>query len=560
MNSRQQIAALLKRLLGEDVEQMLEVPPQPELGDYALPCFSFAKTLKRNPNDIAIDLSKKLKADIFEKVEAKGPYVNFFLNKKSLAKEILPRILKEKEKYGYSKQGKGKTIVLDMSSPNIAKPFGIGHLRSTIIGNALHHLLVAQGYKVVRVNHLGNWGTQFGKLITAYKRWGKKAELMKDPIKYLLNIYVKFHEEAEKDPLLEEQARVWFKKLEEGNKEAVQLWKTFRNLSLKEFKKIYKILKVDFESYEGEAFYNNKMDAVIKELEEKQLLEESEGAQIVNLEKQGLTSAIIKKKDGATLYITRDLAAALYRKKTYNADKLLYEVGSEQRLHFQQLFKILELMGYTWAKECVHITHGLYLDQDRKKLSTRKGKTVFMDEIITEAIDLAKKIIQEKNPKLKNKDKVAEAVGVGAIIFNDLSNDRNNDIIFDMDNFLSFEGETGPYIQYTHARIQSILGKYGKKVPTTIDYNCFSGEEKQILSLLGNYPGILEQAAKSFKPSILAQYLIKLSQEFNSFYAHSPILKAEQKTKEVRLVLISAVALVIRSGLSLLQIDAVAQM
>lgn len=559
MDFKKELGNILKKQVNVDVESLLEIPPDSSLGDLALPCFTLAKTLKQSPQQIAQSLSQKIKAPFIEKIEVKGSYVNFFLNKGLSAQTVLEEVFKQKEKYGHTTQGKGKTIVIDMSSPNIAKPFGIGHLRSTIIGNALHHIFITQGYKVIRVNHLGDWGTQFGKLITAYKKWGKKAELMKDPIKYLLKLYVKFHEEAEKNASLEDDARLWFKKLEEGNKEAVQLWKTFRELSLKEFKKIYKILNVDFESYEGEAFYNNKMNAVLKELQAKHLLEESEGAHIVNLEKYNLTSAIIKKKDGATVYITRDLAAALYRKKTYKADKLLYEVGSEQKLHFQQLFKILELMGYSWAKDCVHITHGLYLDQERKKLATRKGKTVFMEDIITEAIDLAKRIIQKKNPKLKNKEKVAEAVGVGAIIFNDLSSDRNNDIIFDMDKFLSFEGETGPYLQYTHARLCSILRK-AKATKKLKDYGAYDDEEHQIIKHVGQFPHVLQETIYHYKPSVLTRYLLDLAQRTNAYYVTHPILKTEEPLRSARLLLIHAVQKVLQQGLLLLNMKPLEEM
>ncbi len=559
MDFKKELARILKKQVNADVESLLEVPPDASLGDLALPCFTLAKVMKQSPQQIAQSLSQKIKVSFIERIEVKGAYLNFFLNKGVSARAVLEEVLKKKEKYGHSTLGKGKTIVIDMSSPNIAKPFGIGHLRSTIIGNALHHLLITQGYKVIRVNHLGDWGTQFGKLITAYKKWGKKTELMKDPIKYLLKLYVKFHEEAEKNDSFEDEARAWFKKLEDGNKEAMQLWKTFRELSLKEFKKIYHMLNVDFESYEGEAFYNKKMNTVLKELEAKHLLEESEGAHIVNLEKYDLTSAIIKKKDGATVYITRDLAAAIYRKKTYKADKLLYEVGSEQKLHFQQLFKILELMGYAWAKDCVHITHGLYLDQDRKKLATRKGKTVFMEDIMTEAIDLAKKIIREKNPTLKNKDKVAEAVGVGAIIFNDLSNDRNNDIIFDMDKFLSFEGETGPYLQYTHARLCSILRK-ASTVKKIKEYDVYDQEEHQLIKHLGQFPQALEEAMLHYKPSIVTRYLLDLAQRTNTYYVTHPILKATEPTRSARLMLVRAVQTVLQQGLLLLNMKPLEEM
>ncbi len=559
MDFKKELVNILKKELNQDVESLLEIPPDPSLGDYALPCFTLAKALKKPPQEIAQSLSKKIHAAFIERVEAKGPYLNFFISKSLIAQSVLKEVLSQKEKYGCSAIGKGKTIVIDMSSPNIAKAFGIGHLRSTIIGNSLRHLLVSQGYKVIRVNHLGDWGTQFGKLITAYKKWGNEKELNKDPIRYLLSLYIKFHHESEKDISLEDEARLWFKKLEDGGKEARLLWKKFRDLSIKDFKKIYKLLNVDFESYEGEAFYNDKMESVIKELQAKHLLEESEGAEIVDLEKYGLTSAIIRKKDGATVYITRDLAAALYRKKKYKFDKMLYEVGSEQKLHFQQLFRILELMDYSWAKNCVHINHGLYLGSDKKKLATRKGKTIFMEEVLKEAIELAKKTIQEKNPSLKNKDKVAEAVGVGAIIFGDLSSDRTNDIIFDIDKFISFEGETGPYLQYAHARLCSILRKV-KKQSKNIDPSSFDAEECQIIKNLGSFPSIIQETLVHHKPSILARYLLDIAQAVNSYYVTHPILKSEEPIKSARLALISAVQLVLNHGLKLLGIEPLERM
>ncbi len=559
MQTKKELVKVLKKELNQDVESLLEIPPDASLGDYALPCFTLTKAFKKSPQEIAQSLAQKIKSPLLEKVEVKGPYLNFFINKKLIAESVLNEIFKKKEKYGASAIGKGKTIVIDMSSPNIAKAFGIGHLRSTIIAQSLRHLLISQGYKVIRVNHLGDWGTQFGKLITAYKKWGKEKELSNNPIRYLLQLYVRFHQEAEKNPELEDDARSWFNKLEQGNKEARLLWKKFRDLSITDFKKIYKLLNVDFESYEGEAFYNDKMEPVIQELKKKNLLEESEGAWIINLEKYNLTSAIIKKKDGATVYITRDLAAALYRKKKYKFDKMLYEVGSEQKLHFQQLFKILELLGNNWAKDCIHVNHGLYLDKDRKKLATRKGRTVFMEEVLSEAIDLAKKTIQEKNPSLENKGKVAEAVGVGAIIFGDISNDRTNDIIFDMDKFLSFEGETGPYIQYTHARLCSILrkAKLGKK---KINYAVYDNEEREIIKILGRFPQAISEALDHYKPHIVARYLLNLAQASNTYYVTHQILKAEEPTRSARLVLISAVQLVLKQGLRLLNIEPLERM
>lgn len=559
MDLKKELAKILHKELKQDVEALLEIPPDPSLGDVALPCFTLAKTFKKSSQEIATYLAKKLSHPLLDRVEAKGPYLNFFLKKSFIAQSVLKEILSKKDKYGSSTAGKGKTIVIDMSSPNIAKPFGIGHLRSTIIGNSIRHLFISQGYKIVRVNHIGDWGTQFGKLMVAYKKWGNLKKLQAHPIPYLLELYVKFHQETEKHAPLEDEARNWFKRLEEGNKEALALWKKFRELSLKEFKKIYQLLNVDFEAIEGEAFYNDKMAPIIQELKQKKLLKESEGAWIVDLESYSMPPALIMKKDKATLYLTRDLAAALYRKKTYKFDKMIYEVGSEQKLHFQQLFKILELMGYVWAKDCAHVNHGLYLDTDKKKLATRKGKTVFMIDVLNEAITLAKKIIQEKNPSLPNKDRVAKAVGVGAIIFGDLANDRTNDIVFDMEKALSFEGETGPYLQYTHARLCSILRK-AKKTSMKVDSCSFDKEEIEIIKRLGSFPETLQETLAQYKPSILARHLLDLAQAVNSYYVTHPILKAEEPVRSSRLALIVAIQLVIKRGLNLLGIEALERM
>ena len=559
MDFKTAIAELLRKHLKKEVTDLIEIPPDPSLGDYAFPCFSLAKDLKKNPNQIAQDLSKQIKAEFLTKIEVKGAYLNFFVNKTLLSKDVLTQILKEKTKYGCSSSGKGKTIVIDMSSPNIAKPFGIGHLRSTIIGNALRNLLVIQGYKVIRINHLGDWGTQFGKLIVAFKQWGDAKKLKKDPINYLLELYVKFHDVAEKKPELEDEARAWFKKLEDGNKEALALWKTFKTLSLVEFKKVYKLLGVEFEAYSGEAFYNDQLDSTIELIKHKGITKMSEGALIVNLEQYHMPPAILRKSDGATLYLTRDIAAALYRQKTYRFNHMLYEVGGEQKLHFQQLFKVLELLGYSWAKDCMHIEHGLYLGSDGKKFSTRKGKTVFMTDVLDETITLAKKIIQEKNPKLKNKEQVAQQVGVGAIIFGDLCNDRSRDILFDIDKFTSFEGETGPYLQYTHARLCSILRK--KKLPDSkVNYALYDKEEQEIIKHLGRFSDLLVDATQQYKPHILARYLLDLAQMINSFYVSHPVLQNDKELEKARLALITAVRTVLGNGLRLLGITALEEM
>jgi len=536
----------LKRVLNRNVD--LEIPKSPSLGDYAFPTFSLSKEFKKDPNEIAIELSKEVKGDF--RVEVRGGYLNFFVDKDKLAKETLSKVLKEKTKYGSTNLGGKKVIVIDMSSPNIAKPFGIGHLRSTIIGDALRNLYTFLGYRVVRINHLGDWGTQFGKLIFGYKKWGNIKRLLNDSIKYMLDLYVKSNKEA-----YEEEGRIWFKRLENGDKEALKLWKQFRELSLKEFKKIYRVLNVNFESYSGEAFYNDKLEETIKLLQNKCIVSESDGALIVDLKKYGMPPLLLRKSDGTTLYATRDIAAALYRKKKYRFSKAIYEVGSEQKLYFQQLFKTLEIAGFEWAKDLIHVDHGLYLGEDGRKFSTRKGKIVFMEDVLTEGINKAEKIIKEKNPKLENKEKIAEKIAVGAIKYGDLKNDRINDVIFSWNKFLDFNGETGPYIQYAYVRACSILKS--AKLKMKIDYSLLNKKsEIELIKHLNEFPQIVKKAALEYKPHIVAKYVYDLAKIFNDFYEKIPVLKAENKLKNTRLALVFCVRQVLENGLNLLGIEA----
>ncbi|EGO88079.1 arginyl-tRNA synthetase, partial [Clostridium botulinum C str. Stockholm] len=438
------------------IEGLIEIPPKSDMGDYAFPCFQLAKAFRKAPNMIAEELSSKINNEGFEKVVALGPYLNFFMDKGSFVKDTLNKVIEEGERYGSSEEGKGKNVTIDYSSPNIAKPFHVGHLFSTAIGNSLYRMLNFEGYNSIGINHLGDWGTQFGKLISAYKRWVDEDALEKDPIKELLRIYVKFHDEAEKDPSLEDEGRMYFKKLEDGEKEEVELWERFKNLSLKEFKKVYELLGVKFDSYAGESFYNDKMDSVIKEIDEKGILVESNGAKVVMMDDENIPPCIIVKGDGATIYATRDLAAAFYRKKNYDFHKSIYVVGSDQSLHFKQVFKTIEKMGYNWADDCKHVAFGLVRFAD-KKLSTRKGQVIFLEDLLNESVSKTLEVINEKNPELKNKEEVAKKVGIGAIIFTYLKNKREKDIVFNWNEMLNFEGETGPYVQYTYARGKSIL-------------------------------------------------------------------------------------------------------
>lgn len=546
---KEEIVALLKKELKKDVTNLLEVPPEERLGDYALPCYKIAA--KEAPQALAQRLAQNIKAPFLEKAEVKGPYLNFFVKRSHLPSAVLPDIIKKKQQYGSSSEGKGKTIVLEFSSPNIAKPFSIGHLRSTVIGNSLYHILSFLGYKIVRVNHLGDWGTQFGKLMCAYKHYGKQKELEKDPIQHLFNIYVKFHEEAEIHPELEEEARTWFKRLEGGDKEATELWELFRELSLKEFKKYYAFLEIDFESYAGESFYSSMLDDVVKEAKKKAKAEMSEGALVVKLDEQNMPPLILKKSDGASTYHTRDLAAALYRLKTYKPAKILYVVGAPQKLHFKQLFTVLEMMGRE-KDAFVHIDFGHFTG-----MSTRKGNIIFLEEVLDKAVDLAQKIIEEKNPALKKKKEVAKMVGLGAVIFADLSADRTRDVIFDWKKVISFEGETGPYLQYTHARCTSILRKAATKARKKPTLSLLTtDQETALIKHLALFPQAVKEAATVYKPSIIAHYLLKTAALFNVFYEHCPILKETEDLRNARLIVVEATKTVLATGLDLLGMKA----
>lgn len=538
----------------EQVEQLLENPKSAEHGDVAFPAFSLAKVYRKAPQQIAADLAEKIDSANFEKIEVVGPYLNFFMNKELISKKVLQTVVKEKEHYGDSNIGNQGTVPIDMSSPNIAKPISMGHLRSTVIGNSIGFIMEKIGYQPIRINHLGDWGTQFGKLIVAYKKWGTEEAVKAEPINELLRLYVQFHEVAETEPELNEEARAWFKRLEEGDKEANQLWQWFRDESMKEFNKIYDLLEVRFDSLNGEAFYNDKMDEIVKLLEEKHLLNEDKGAEIVDLSAYDLNPALIKKSDGATLYITRDLAAALYRKRTYDFKQSLYVVGNEQSYHFKQLKAVLKEMGFDWSDDMHHIPFGL-ITQGGKKLSTRKGKIVLLEEVLNEAIQSAKEQISEKNPDLENKDAVAKQVGVGAVIFHDLKNDRLNTFDFNLEEVVRFEGETGPYVQYTHARAVSLLEKAGFVPSETADYALNDDTSWEVVKLVQKYPETVLSAGEKYEPSVIAKHAIKLAQAFNKYYAHTKIL-ADDEQKEARLALVYAVTVLLKEDLRLLGLHA----
>ncbi|HFJ6845146.1 TPA: arginine--tRNA ligase [Enterococcus faecium] len=538
----------------EQVEQLLENPKSAEHGDVAFPAFSLAKVYRKAPQQIAADLAEKIDSANFEKIEVVGPYLNFFMNKELISKKVLQTVVKEKEHYGDSNIGNQGTVPIDMSSPNIAKPISMGHLRSTVIGNSIGFIMEKIGYQPIRINHLGDWGTQFGKLIVAYKKWGTEEAVKAEPINELLRLYVQFHEVAETEPELNEEARAWFKRLEEGDEEAIQLWQWFRDESMKEFNKIYDLLEVRFDSLNGEAFYNDKMDEIVKLLEEKHLLNEDKGAEIVDLSAYDLNPALIKKSDGATLYITRDLAAALYRKRTYDFKQSLYVVGNEQSYHFKQLKAVLKEMGFDWSDDMRHIPFGL-ITQGGKKLSTRKGKIVLLEEVLNEAIQSAKEQISEKNPDLENKDAVAKQVGVGAVIFHDLKNYRLNTFDFNLEEVVRFEGETGPYVQYTHARAVSLLEKAGFVPSETADYALNDDTSWEVVKLVQKYPETVLSAGEKYEPSVIAKHAIKLAQAFNKYYAHTKIL-ADDEQKEARLALVYAVTVLLKEDLRLLGLHA----
>ena len=563
MDYKVKVAELIKQHVDleiETIEKLIEIPPKPEMGDYAFPCFQLSKVMRKAPNMIAEELKNTMCTDGFERIENLGPYVNFFVDKGVFAENTIKKVLEDGDSYGASNIGEGKTVCVEYSSPNIAKPFHVGHLFTTAIGNALYKMFQKQGYNTVGLNHLGDWGTQFGKLISAYDRWVDEEALEKSPIDELLRIYVKFHEEAEKDPSLEDEARANFKALETGDEKATALWTRFRDLSLKEFERVYDILGVKFDSLAGEAFYNDKMDVVVNELKEKKLLVESNGAQVVMLDEYNMPPCIVLKGDGASIYATRDLAAAMYRKKTYDFHKCVYVVGSPQALHFKQVFKVLELANHDWAKDCVHVGFGLVKFADRK-LSTRNGSIVLLDDLLREAVEKTMEVINEKNPDLENKEEVAKKIGVGAVIFTYLKNSREKDIVFDWKEILSFDGETGPYVQYSYARGNSILNK-GNECTGTVDYSKLSSKEEfELVKSIANFNNAITLSLEKLEPSILTRYVIEVAKGFNKFYnAHSVLNLEDEDLKATRLNLVKATLQVLKNGLELLGIDVVEKM
>lgn len=536
----------------DEIYTMLALPPNTEMGDFALPCFRLAKTMRKAPALIAQEIADAYPTDeIVSEVSAVNGYVNFRIDRVFWAKQTLSRIFAEHEKYGSSDEGKGKTVCIDYSSVNIAKPFHIGHLSTTVLGSSLYKLHKFLGYTPVGINHLGDYGTQFGKLISAYKRWGRKEDIERGGLRALNALYVRFHEEAEKDPALNDEARSFFKKIEDKDEESVALFEWFKELTLKDVSKIYDLLDVHFDSWAGESFYNDKMQPVVDELREKGLLKESEGAQIVDLEAYGMPPCIILRSDGASLYATRDIAAAIYRKQTYDFYKCLYVVAYQQNLHFKQFFKVLELMGKEWAKDLVHVAYGMVSLEDGS-MSTRKGKVVYLEDVIEKCVEKALGIITEKNPSLENKEAIAKTVGVGAVIFGALYNNKIKDITFSYDKVLNFDGETSCYVQYTCARANSVLEKGGHAGGFAVGNICV--QEFELIKVLADFPGVLHDALEKYEPCFIARYAVDLAQVYNKFYFDCSILNAEKEVRGFRLALTEATLIVLKNALGLLGI------
>ena len=543
-------------LTSEQIEKTIESPPSPDMGDYAFPCFFLAEKLKMSPHEIALEVREKI-GDFpeteFYDIQVDGPYVNFFVNRKSLARQVVWDIITQKKNYGRANIGNKKKAIVEFSSPNISKPFGIGHLRSTIIGNSLANIFEFCGYKTVRINYLGDWGAQFGRLLAGYHKFGREKDLLKDPINYLLKIYVKTNKKQ-----YERSAREEFKKMEEDDKKTLMLWKLFKGFTMEDFKKMYKLLRIKFDAYEGESDYNKKAKILLDELKEKNIVKKSQGAYVIDLEKFGLGNSLIEKSDGTTLYATRDLAAAIDRYKRYKFDRMIYEVGQEQKLYFRQLFKILEILGYKWAKDCIHSDHGFYLDKDGKKFSTRKGKMIFLKDIIDETVSLAKKEIKKREPEVSKRglDEKALKIAIAAIFYGDLKNNRSNNIVFDLRKFVSFEGDTGPYILYSYARASSII----KKTAVKEKFQVYDLEDKELelVKNLSQFPDVVLSAQQSLNPSVIANYSYHLAQTFNEFYHGCRVIGSQQET--FRLALVQSFRQVIRNSMSLLGIDVLDKM
>lgn len=551
------LAAQIEGMSKEDISATIEIPPKPEMGDFAFPCFRLAKTMHKAPNIIAADIKEAIgDVDYLDRIEVKGAYLNFFVKTEVFVKSMIEAA--NSENFGGSDIGEGKNICLDYSSPNVAKNFHVGHLRTTIIGNSLYKIFSKLGYNAIRINHLGDWGTQFGKLIVAYKAWGSKEAVEKDGISELMKLYVKFHEEADKNPELVDEARAWFARMEQGDEEALSIWQWFKDISLVEYKRTYDLLGVDFDYYLGESFYRDKCQEVVDKIAEAGLLKESEGAMIVDLSEYDMAPCIITKKDGSSIYATRDLAAIFYRKKTYNFCKCLYVTGQEQKLHFAQVFKVVELLGNEWAKDqLVHIPYGL-VSLEGAKLSTRNGNIIYAEDILHDAIEKSLEIITEKSPNLENKEEVAKMVGVGSVLFNDLYNQRIKDVSFSWDKALNFDGETGPYVQYTHARCSSVVRLAENFDPSNeVDFSVITEPDAIfLLKEINRFPKVVLDAADKYEPSIVARFAVDVAQAFNKFYNSTRINVPEENVKNARVMLTYLTKKTLSDALELLGIQA----
>lgn len=560
MDARTDIAKAIAAITDIDEVELssyIEIPPDRSMGDYAFPCFRLAKAMRKAPPAIAEELRAGITLpSSITKAEVKGGYLNFFEDRAGAASATIKRVLAEGENYGHSDEGSGKNVCVEFSSINIAKPFHIGHLPSTAIGNSLNRIYKALGYNTIAINHLGDWGTQFGKMIVAYKKWGGGKPIEESTVCELVKLYVRFHEEAEKDESLNDEARAWFRKIEQGDSEAVDLWQRMKTLTLKEVGEVYKLLGVEFDSYAGESFYEDKMQAVIDELDAKGLLKTDKGAKIVDLSEYNMPPCIIVKSDGATLYATRDLAAAIYRKKTYDFVKSIYVVAYQQNLHFQQFFKVLELMGYDWVKDCVHVNFGM-VSMEEGTLSTRHGNVVYLEDVLNASIEKTLEIIKEKSPDLEDKEAAARAVGVGAVVWGILYNSRIKDTSFSWKKMLNFDGETGPYAQYTHARCCSVLRKAGGYDEADIDCTLLSGEaETALVKAIAAFPDTVKAAAEKYEPYLIARAAIEICSRFNKFYYDCRIMDDDMHIRNARLALTDAARICIKNALYLVGLEA----
>ncbi len=541
----------------EEIQSMIEIPPNSDMGDFAFPCFKLAKVFRKAPNMIANDIVEAIgENSLFEKVDTAGAYINFTIDKKTFAKTVIDEVMEKGDMFGSVDLGEGKNVIVEFSSPNIAKPFHIGHIRTTVIGSALNNIYKFLGYNTIAINHLGDYGTQFGKLIVAIKAWGDRDVIELNPIPELLKLYIKFHEVAEEKTELEDEARMWFKKLEDEDKEATELWQWIRDVSLMEFNRVYGMLGIEFDSYAGESFYSDKMPSVLEQMREKNIMKKSEGAEIVDLEPFGMPPALITKKDGSSLYITRDIAAAIYRKNHYDFYKNIYVVGSQQNLHFNQWIKIIELMGNEWANDCIHVPFGM-ISLEEGTMSTRKGRVVFLEDVLNKAVEKTKEIIGNKNPNLEDKEKVAKDVGIGAVVFQELSNNRIKDYTFSWERTLNFDGESGPYVQYTHARASSLLRKTELDYKNDIKFDLLSEKEAmELIRILNKFPDVVVDSARKNEPSVVTRYTIDLAQAFNKFYHDHPILVEDKELQKSRLALVDACRQTIKNGLKLIGVAA----